>query len=246
MRLGLGLGLALPQSGTRPFKPTSIPNIALWLDAADASTIAQVSGSVNQWNDKSGNGYNAMQPTGAKQMVSGSNTINGLNVLYANAKNMILPAGLYSYFGPSQPWTMFIVKQDLIAQGASQFFYLGSNGLSNINEASGVLSNKRGNSDHGGQLAITQDLLPHIVGGISRANNFLYAIRDGVIGSFYAEPTAGTQTQMYIGSYNSATSAAVVVNYAEILLYAQEFNNGNGGPDFDAVNSYLKTKWGIS
>ena len=36
---------------------------ALWLDAADSSTITTVSGAVSQWNDKSGNGHHATQGT---------------------------------------------------------------------------------------------------------------------------------------------------------------------------------------
>ena len=42
---------------------------ALWLDAADASTITHSGGTVSQWNDKSGNsrhvsqGVTAQQPT---------------------------------------------------------------------------------------------------------------------------------------------------------------------------------------
>lgn len=40
---------------------------ALWLDAADESTIIASSGRISQWSDKSGNGRNATQATGAQQ-----------------------------------------------------------------------------------------------------------------------------------------------------------------------------------
>ena len=40
---------------------------ALWLDAADESTITESSGRISQWSDKSGNGRNATQATGAQQ-----------------------------------------------------------------------------------------------------------------------------------------------------------------------------------
>lgn len=40
---------------------------ALWLDAADASTITLNGGNVSQWNDKSGNGRHATQATAANQ-----------------------------------------------------------------------------------------------------------------------------------------------------------------------------------
>jgi hypothetical protein len=39
----------------------SMISTALWLDAADASTITESSGAVSQWNDKSGNGHHGTQ-----------------------------------------------------------------------------------------------------------------------------------------------------------------------------------------
>lgn len=54
---------------------------SLWLDASDTATITESSGSVSQWNDKSGNDFHVSQGTGANQPVTGTRTINGLNVL---------------------------------------------------------------------------------------------------------------------------------------------------------------------
>jgi hypothetical protein len=46
------------------FSPQVIPGLALWLDAADRSTFTFSSGSnISQWNDKSGNGRNAIAET---------------------------------------------------------------------------------------------------------------------------------------------------------------------------------------
>jgi hypothetical protein len=54
---------------------------ALWLDAADASTITHVGGAVSRWNDKSGNGYDFVQTKDFRQPSTGSITVNGLNAL---------------------------------------------------------------------------------------------------------------------------------------------------------------------
>jgi hypothetical protein len=59
----------------------SMISTALWLDAADASTVTTVSGAVSQWNDKSGNGRNATQATAANRPVLSSNQLNGLPVV---------------------------------------------------------------------------------------------------------------------------------------------------------------------
>jgi hypothetical protein len=52
---------------------------ALWLDAADASTVTTVSGAVSQWNDKSGNGRNATQATAGSRPTVASASQNSLN-----------------------------------------------------------------------------------------------------------------------------------------------------------------------
>ena len=55
----------------------SMLSTALWLDAADSSTITEVGGAVSQWNDKSGNSRHAVQATVANQPVyTASSLIN--------------------------------------------------------------------------------------------------------------------------------------------------------------------------
>lgn len=54
-------------SGARgPWTPARLQT-ALWLDAADSSTITLNGSNVSQWNDKSGNGRNVSQATAASQ-----------------------------------------------------------------------------------------------------------------------------------------------------------------------------------
>ena len=54
----------------------SMISTALWLDAADASTITQSSNLVSQWNDKSGNGRNASASSTARPTYSAT-SFNG-------------------------------------------------------------------------------------------------------------------------------------------------------------------------
>jgi len=60
---------------------------ALWLDASDESTITESSGSVSQWDDKSGNDNHVSQSTGSNQPTTNSNTINNLNVIKFDSSN---------------------------------------------------------------------------------------------------------------------------------------------------------------
>ena len=62
---------------TGTWTPAQI-STSLWLDAADASTITIATG-VSQWNDKSGNGWNATQVTSANQPTPGVD--GGVNCL---------------------------------------------------------------------------------------------------------------------------------------------------------------------
>ena len=63
------------------YTPLDVPGLMGWFDAADESTITHSSGSVSQWNDKSGNAWHASQPTAAAQPTTGLVTLNGLNVI---------------------------------------------------------------------------------------------------------------------------------------------------------------------
>jgi hypothetical protein len=60
---------------------------ALWLDAADASTIAESGGAVSQWNDKSGNGRHAIQATSGNRPTVSTAALNGKNVITFNGSS---------------------------------------------------------------------------------------------------------------------------------------------------------------
>jgi hypothetical protein len=63
------------------FTPRQIPDCALWLDAADYSTLSLSGANVTQWNDKSGNGNNTVKnisyaaPTYANTGLNGRPTL---------------------------------------------------------------------------------------------------------------------------------------------------------------------------
>ena len=59
----------------------SMISTALWLDAADASTITTVSSAVSQWNDKSGNNRNVSQSNNSFRPTYTSSGLNGKGVV---------------------------------------------------------------------------------------------------------------------------------------------------------------------
>jgi hypothetical protein len=88
----------------------------VWLDAADTSTITESSGSVSQWNDKSGNGYNVTQGTGLNQPTTGSATINGLNVISFDGSNDRMSSAAVP--SSSRPHSYVIVAKENSGQTA--------------------------------------------------------------------------------------------------------------------------------
>ena len=68
----------------------SMISTALWLDAADASTVTTVSGAVSQWNDKSGNGRNVTQSTSGNRPAYTSAALNSKNVVTFDGSNDFL------------------------------------------------------------------------------------------------------------------------------------------------------------
>jgi hypothetical protein len=65
---------ALPS--TPVFVPTQISTCQAWYDGADSSSFTLSGTSVSQWNDKSGNGYNATQTTAGNRPTYSNNGVN--------------------------------------------------------------------------------------------------------------------------------------------------------------------------
>jgi len=92
---------------SRPFQPTDIPGCALWMDAADNSTMNSTT-TVTTWNDKSGLS-NTMTGTATW---SGSNmTFNGSTQAFSNT----------AYVFPSNAYSMFAVYSNTTAPAAAAY-----------------------------------------------------------------------------------------------------------------------------
>jgi len=114
---------------------------ALWLDAADASTITTVSGAVSQWDDKSGNGTNVAQATSSNRPTIASSFQNSRNALLFDGSNDFLEsAGNFSITG-NPSFSVFMASRNFsaaigwganaVAQGAgfisNGFAFMGGN-----------------------------------------------------------------------------------------------------------------------
>jgi hypothetical protein len=69
------------------FDPRTIPSCALWLDAADSTTMTLSGSSVTQWRDKSGNGNATTTATGPPTITTASlNGLSGINLSSSPAR----------------------------------------------------------------------------------------------------------------------------------------------------------------
>ena len=110
MPMPAGVGVAAGGGGFSPLdlSPT------LWLDASDATTITEDpvgSGSVSQWDDKSGNGYNLTQGTGSAQPKTGTATINSLNVIEYDGADTQFLQNTSVPIDTGGPYTVFMVQE---------------------------------------------------------------------------------------------------------------------------------------
>lgn len=105
MRLDLGLNLGIRNATSSTpvaWTPAQLPSLAVWYDAADASTITLNGSTVSQWNDKSGNSRHLTQGAAASQpayQVAGFNSrptlsFNGTNQSLLSSYTLNFPLSI--------------------------------------------------------------------------------------------------------------------------------------------------------
>jgi hypothetical protein len=232
----------LPAGAPYVFAPTDLPNLALWLDASDTSTITESSGSVSQWNDKSGNGRNFTQATAAKQPTTGTRTQNGRNVIDFDGSSDELSRTDTAALRPST-FTLFIViardskagRQDIFSNGNALQFAT-NNYIAAISTAAQAFLGRTPSS------VLT-------AGTISAASTLRYVHNGSTItGAINGVATLNTSSTIgtdntggaFIGSALNASSWYDGV-IGEIIFVGSVLT----ADQITSTESYLATKWGL-
>ena len=125
-------------TATPTWNPTFIET-ALWLDAADASTITESGGAVSQWNDKSGNGRNATQSTPASRPTLTTSNLNNLDVITFDGSDDVIIATLntglsssFAFFTVVVPLRTNAIEAYVTSQVASYNNYWATLGLGGV------------------------------------------------------------------------------------------------------------------
>ena len=89
------------------FQPNQVSGLALWLDAADSSSVITSGANVTAWNDKSGNLRN-FTLTGATNPTYSTNVKNGLSAVTFNGTNQNMNNNTLVF--PNSAYTVFTVQ----------------------------------------------------------------------------------------------------------------------------------------
>jgi hypothetical protein len=223
------------------FTPRQIATLSLWLDAADASTLAFSSGiNVSQWNDKSGNGYNFTTVSGTPTYTS-SSPFTKCVVFNSGRTNDLMRTTTVFY----QPMTVFVVSTQRGSSNAqfafilstatnappapfSQFQYYNNN-LSS--EANGSIQNSAPTASF---VNPTTGLYTFTLNGASTT-----LTRDGALPTGFLTNTPPGFNGVVLGKDWSGLYN--IAEYAEIIFYSSALST----IQYQQVEGYLAWKWGL-
>jgi hypothetical protein len=212
------------------FSPLSISGLAAWYDASDLATITEASGSVSQWDDKSGNGRDLTQGTGSAQPTTGTRTQNGLNVLDFDGGDTIGS----SSFSESQPYSLFVVFVNDEGAGASNKYLLHHNWLMRFRDG-GYECNAGANF-----AGITGgNTNAHLWTCVFNGASSLMRLDAANLGT--GNPGAGGGSgSFWLGSAGGASNFFNGM-IAEVAYYDSTIS----GADLTNVETYLNSKWAV-
>ena len=249
-----GLVSSLPTSPVHPgktlptfsitFSPKSVSGLQMWLDAADTSTVIGTS-PVTQWNDKSGNNYNAYATTTGNNL--SLSTINGVQAINYGGNSYLI--GLLTS-GAASPFSIFIIFSQSSTVGPVFT-------TSTTTDASGLFLNYGGSSTGGNTdfLSIGSQWATHGSSTINSNTPYLLSI--------VSTSVSGGTITLYVNgtSYMSGTTTGNF-SWTTLLIGRRSYggNNENFAGKFgefiifnsavstsqrQQVEGYLAWKWGL-
>lgn len=225
------------------FVPTSIAGCQLWLDANDRSTLSLSGTSVTQWNDKSGNGNNAL---GSNSPVYSEKSLNSLNTIQLRGSNDYFYVANNFTYSTYPYFNIFVLFQPNNATQPANAGVISTDTPGSFGRSLAVSGNFFQQEYYSGFSNLTTfsastwyvtDLL-----FTSNTSSAFY-----VNGTAYAAVTtnSGTNTRgLLIGVQNNTGSYITFnanIDVAEILIYTTNITTFQR----EQVEGYLAWKWGL-
>jgi hypothetical protein len=223
-----------PPVGVLPTS-TPAPGCALWLDAADSSTLTLSGSNVTQWLDKSGNARHATPFQTGPVLSNNGLVFDATGVLQGTA-----PYLHSSYTGAWTLFTVFTASTTSIGNprivnypGIAQMMYIEGGRLNSYLFSANFQSTGR-------VIASNTPYLAAIVNSASSIAQYVNGTLD-TSSSHGALPT-GSNTTYYVGGFDTGGSDRFRGTINEILC----FSNALTASQRERVEGYLAAKWNLS
>lgn len=233
------------------FSPRSITGCSLWFDATDSSTITLSSGSLTQWNDKSGNGKNFTAVSGFANATVSSAYQNGLNVFNFSGNGLYrTPAGSAVY--PQDAYIIVALKSttahvDVLGMGDT-----ATDNFNSLTFAESAASKWHNGSSGGARQTIsdtTETSTSFLLMQWSIANGNYLLRRNGtqLIQASRTYSFNNSSTAIFqIGYRHTDNVYGSFANFSGYIGEIAVFNSQLGTTDRQNIESYLAQKWGLT
>jgi hypothetical protein len=257
---------AIHGTGVAPAPTAPVAGYRAWYDASDTATITVSGTAVTQWNDKSANGYNLTQSTAAYRPLSGTRTLNSLNVIDFDGSNDCLTnatASNWTFLNNSTGSSIFIVLysdatattgfvmstdqgdssligMDFIRNGADDTVRVF---VRNANSGDGAVgSTNQGVLTDNTAVYYTLLLTPNNGTTADRAISRINGGSEIKNNTFTLAPSSSNPAQgIVLGDYVQGGGLGFNGTIAEIIFYPSALN----ATDRASNETYLKNKWGL-
>jgi hypothetical protein len=224
---------------TAPFSPLDL-SPQLWLDAAALSTITESSGAVSEWRDRSGNGRNVTQATGASQPALITSSLNSLPVVRFDGSADFMDSGSFTITG--QQYRLIVVRTSASAvipivgstTGGQEALIFAAAGSSPANRFSMYRDTTNLQSTTTSSVADTAYILS------GNFNSTSSSLR--VNGVQVASGTVGTNNTGAVRLGRNPATLYTAGDIAEVVIVSGSLTAGQIG-DWEA---YAAAKWGIT
>lgn len=220
----------------RPFYPTDIAGLKLWLDGADRNSMTFSSGnSVSTWKDKSGQGLDV-------STTSNFPTFTSTGVQFGGTVASTVLSNATGYVPTSAGLTCFVVYNSTLSSTEQQYFICAKNG-SYLNWAGSTTNITVGTAsvNKSQTLTYTPNTTTLVSGVTYSATNVSWAT-NGTESSTWTTSAVGASYQGVSALQVGGVSKYFTGFIMEILMYDAPFSE----PQRLQVESYLAWKWGIN